>query len=72
MKDPIQEIEERYGKGKPSVGLPQIFTDIQNLLKLVKRYEDEISATTPTGYFESELKPIILEETFNAQPTEQK
>lgn len=42
MTDPIQQIEDRYGKGKPSVGLPQIFMDIRFLLALVKAYENEM------------------------------
>ncbi len=61
MTDPIQQIEERYGKGKPSVGLPQIFTDIQNLLKLVKEYEKEVLFHNPEydGIFEHLKKEIF-------------
>lgn len=72
MTDPIQQIEERYGKGKPSVGLPQIFTDIQNLLKLVKALRESLDhqldlRSQLKKEYRDEFINEIIEEIFGAK-----
>lgn len=63
MTDPIQEIEERYARGKPSVGLPQIFTDIQDLIKVVRAYENLLMQNSQANmFFIPEIKKRIFGE----------
>lgn len=70
--DYINQIEERYGKGKPSVRLPQIFTDIQNLLKLVKALRESLDhqldlRSQLKKEYRDEFINEIIEEIFGAK-----